>query len=396
MSDPSGSEQLDRDTEVPAAPPQKRLGELISWALTVVVVVGLGLVLWLLPHPELPAGRQAPHSGAVKVSERHTIQVLPGTPFVKRLRVVTAKSQLTEQAIVTVTGSVLASVPITAYASTAVWEFANADLISTYTEWMQSDADVAFHRKQLGNTRSLTSRRLETQGVVVDRLQRLVEVGSDSPRDLAQARASLLEGRLESDREVHEAEQNLNSDLRRQAALERKLEQAGLEPDLLHDVVPGRVLLAADVPETRMAGLHAGQRCSVRFYAAPDQPIVGHVAELLPTLSATQRTLRVLVMLDAPSDAARPGMFSDVGIGTDARTAVMVPQTSIVHVGREDYVLTEVSPNEWRVVSVALGASQGDEVEVVHGVAASTRLLADGVVLLKPVIAEVLQSEQGL
>lgn len=387
MPDPQTSAEPDKGPS--------KLAELTSWAVTVLVVVGLGLVLWLLPHPELPAGRQAPHNGAVSISEKHTIVVLPNTPFDKRLRIVTAKAQQTEQAMVVVTGNVLAAVPTTAFASTAMWEFANADLISTYTEWLQSDADVAFHRRQLGNTRSLTSRRLETQGVVVDRLQRLVEVGSDSPRDLAQARASLLEGRLESEREVHEAEASLNSDLRRQAALERKLEQAGLEPDLLHDVVPGRVLIAADVPETRMGGLHAGQRCSVRFYAAPDQPIVGHVAELLPTLSSAQRTLRVLVMLDAPSDAARPGMFADVGIGTDARTAVMVPQKAIVHVGREDYVLTEQRPHEWRVTEVVLGASQADDVEVVQGVAASTHVLGDGVVLLKPVIAEVLQSEQS-
>lgn len=391
MSEETGTPTSPAEGE-PAKEPG-RLADSISWAVTVFVVLGLGLVLWLMPHPELPAGRQAPHSGAVSVSDKHTIVVLPGTPFEKRLRIVAAKAQPTDQAMVVVTGNVLAAVPISAYGSAAMWEFANADLIGTYTEWLQSDADVAFHRRQLGNTRSLTSRRLETQGVVVDRLQRLVEVGSDSPRDLAQARASLLEGRLESEREVHEAEASLNSDLRRQAALERKLEQAGLEPDLLHEVVPGRVLIAADVPETRMAGLRAGQRCSVRFYASPDQPLVGHVAELLPTLSSAQRTLRVVVMLDAPSEAARPGMFADVGIGTDTRTAIMVPQKAIVHVGREDYVLTEQGPHEWRVTTVVLGASQGDDVEVVHGVSASMRVLGDGVVLLKPVIAEVLQSE---
>ncbi|MDB4985593.1 MAG: Cobalt/zinc/cadmium efflux transporter, rane fusion protein CzcB family [Myxococcaceae bacterium] len=389
-----------RSSELPPTdpPPQEgaspsKLGALLSWGITLVVVVGLGLTLWLLPHPELPAGRQAPHSGAVSVTEAHTIRILAGTPFVKRLRVATAKSQLTEQAIVVVTGSVLASVPATAYPSTAVWEFANADLISTYSEWLQTDADVAFHRRQLSNTRSLTAKRVETQGAVVERLQRLVEVGSDSPRDLAQERANLMQGKLESDSQIHGAEASLNSDVRRQAALERKLEQSGLEPDLLLDVVPGRVLITADVPETRMGGLHEGQRCSVRFYASPDKPISGHVARILPTLSTMQRALRVLVMLDGPSSDARPGMFADVGIGTDERTAVMVPQASIVHVGREDYVLTAVRPDEWRVTPVALGASQGNDVEVTQGVPASTSLLADGVVLLKPVIAEVLQSE---
>jgi multidrug efflux pump subunit AcrA (membrane-fusion protein) len=145
-----------------------------------------------------------------------------------------------------------------------------------------------------------------------------------------------------------------------------------------------------------MGGLKEGQRCSVRLYAAPDSVFAGHVARILPTLSTTQRTLRLLVMLDAPTDAARPGMFADVGIGTEARSAVMVPQTAIVHVGKDDYVLTEAAADEWRITAVALGASHADQVEIVRNVHAGIRVLAEGVVLLKPVIAEVLHAESTL
>jgi len=74
---------------------------------------------------------------------------------------------------------------------------------------------------------------------------------------------------------------------------------------------------------------------------------------------------------------------------------VMVPQTSIVHVGREDYVLT-AEGDDWRVTPIALGASQGKKVEVVKNLAAGATVLADGVVLLKPVIADVLQAESSL
>jgi multidrug efflux pump subunit AcrA (membrane-fusion protein) len=236
---------------------------------------------------------------------------------------------------------------------------------------------------------------LETQGAVVDRLARLVEVGSDSPRDLAQERANLMEGKLEADRQAHEAQANLNASVRKQAALVRQLEQDGLEPDLLRDMVPGRVLMVAEVPETRMSGLKEGQHCSVRLYASPE-PLTGHVARVLPTLSTTQRTLRMVVLLDGPpSDAARPGMFADVGIGTDARSAVMVPQTAIVHVGSGDYVVTSVGKDEWRVRAVALGPSEGNLVEVVHDLKAGERLIGDGVVLLKPVIAELVQAESN-
>jgi multidrug efflux pump subunit AcrA (membrane-fusion protein) len=381
--------------EAGAEPERRSWGELFSWVITLVVLVGLSIVLWLLPHPELPAGREDPHHGAVTISDTHTIHVQPNTPFAKRLEAVKAEALQTEQPIVEVTGSVLAAIPATSTPATAAWEFATPELISTYSEWLQSDADVAFYQRQLGNTRSLTAKRLETQGAVVERLQRLVEVGSDSPRDLAQERANLMEGKLEADRQSHSAQADLNTSVRKQAALTRQLEQAGLEPDLLRELVPGRILIVAEVPESRMTGLMEKQRCSVRLYAAPDPALIGHVARILPTLSTAQRTLRLLVLLDTPSDAARPGMFADVGIGTEARRAVMVPQMSIVHVGREDYVLI-AEGDDWRVTPVALGASQGKKVEVVKNLAAGATVLADGVVLLKPVIADVLQAESSL
>ncbi|MEY4511739.1 MAG: hypothetical protein RLZZ450_3861 [Pseudomonadota bacterium] len=389
MSDPVLPE------ESSSAPERRSWGELFSWVITLVVLLGLSLVLYALPHPELPAGREDPHHGAVSLTEAHTIRVTANTPFAKRLKPVEAKAVETEQPIVEVTGSVLAAIPFGS-PTNAAWEFATPELISTYSEWLQSDADVAFYQRQLGNTRSLTQKRLETQGAVVERLSRLVEVGSDSPRDLAQERANLMEGKLEADRQSHTAQADLNSSIRRQAALTRQLEQAGLEPDLLRELVPGRVLIVAEVPESRMSGLKEQQRCSVRLYAAPDPPLVGHVARILPTLSTAQRTLRLLVLLDTPSDAARPGMFADVGIGTEARRAVMVPQLSIVHVGREDYVLSAEGADTWRVTPVVLGASQGKQVEVVKNLQAGATVLADGVVLLKPVIASVLQAESTL
>ncbi len=369
--------------------------EFISWFVTLLVLVTLSVTLWLLPHPELPSGKQDPHVGAVTITEQHTIHISPGTPFAKRLQEAQAVARHTQRALVEVTGSVLAAVPATAKPATASWEFATPALITTYSEWLQSDADVAFYGKQLGNTRNLSAKRLETQSAVVDRLARLVEVGSDSPRDLAHERASLMEGKLEADRQAHEAEANLNASIRKQAALVLQLEQDGLEPDLLRDAVPGRVLLVAEVPETRMGGLKEGLHCVVHLYASPE-PLHGHVERVLPTLSTLQRTLRLVVLLDGPpSDAARPGMFADVGIGTDVRSAVMVPQNAIVHVGSGDYVLTAAGRDEWRVRRVALGPSEGDLVEVVHDLAPGERLIADGVVLLKPVMAELVHAESS-
>ncbi len=378
----------------------------LAWVIAVTVIVGLGLVLWLLPHPQLEGGRREQQAEIV-VTEAHTLRVPPGTPFAERLRVANVRVERTEQPLLVVTGSVLAAVPADPSA-TPDWEFANPELVTTYAEWAQSGANVGFSRRQLDNTRKLAATRLRTQGEVVDRLQRLVEVGSDSPRELALERASLLERKLEADGHVHEAQAELYAAERKQAALTNQLEQAGLAPDLLRDTARGRVLLVAEVPETRAGGLHTGQRCSVHLYAAPQDGLTGQIARVLPTLSAAQRTLRVVVLLDHPGESVRPGMFADVGIGTDARMATFVPQTAIVHVGHDEYVLVEAragarerrdveaAPNEWRIAVVQLGAERGPDVEVASGVEPGARVLGEGVVLFKPVIANVVHAGSSL
>src|SRR5262245_44841369 len=112
----------------PARAPSPAGGGPLSWVITLLVVAGLGLTLWLLPHPELPAARQDAHGGAVTITDTHAVHVRRDTPFMKRLQIVTAQIEQTEQPIVEVTGSVLAAVPATADPANAAWEFATADL----------------------------------------------------------------------------------------------------------------------------------------------------------------------------------------------------------------------------------------------------------------------------
>jgi multidrug efflux pump subunit AcrA (membrane-fusion protein) len=141
-----------------------------------------------------------------------------------------------------------------------------------------------------------------------------------------------------------------------------------------------------------MAGVKQGQRCSIRFYARANQSFFGVVARILPTVSAVHRTLRVLIVLDDATSGARPGMFADVGVGTDKRMAVTIPQSAVVHVGHEDFALALVATNEWRIVRLDLGPNDDHAVEVVRGLTPGQTVLSDGVVLLKPVIADIVHA----
>ena len=88
-----------------------------------------------------------------------------------------------------------------------------------------------------------------------------------------------------------------------------------------------------------MSRVKLGQGCDARFFGLPEQLFPGKVRAIAPVLSKERRSLRVLFAISDPHDQLRPGMFADIGLGTDARIALLVPPEAIVHVGRSDYVL---------------------------------------------------------
>src|SRR5262249_47055377 len=153
---------------------------------------------------------------------------------------------------------------------------------------------------------------------------------------------------------------------RNEAALARQLLQAGVDPALLGQYRSGVVIVVADVPESKVGLARVGQGCRARFYGYPEQEFSGKVASLTPVLSKERRTLRVLFALDDSAGLLKPGMFADIGLGTDARQALLVPADAVVHVGQSDYVMAAGEPNMWRIVEVKVGAQYGRRIEILE------------------------------
>jgi hypothetical protein len=109
-------------------------------------------------------------------------------------------------------------------------------------------------------------------------------------------------------------------------------------------------------------------------------------------LSKERRSLRVLFDIADPQDHLRPGMFAEIGLGTDAREALLIRPEGVVHVGRADYVLVGGSDGQWRVTEVQVGELREAMVEVLSGLQAGDRVAGPGVILLKPYIVQALQT----
>jgi hypothetical protein len=316
--------------------------------------------------------------------------VAPDSVFGKRLEVTTLQAETVAIPAFTVTGSVAAQLRPGEQGREDRWQFATADVQSAWADWRRTRGEIDFDGRQLQASRELAETREKAQGAVIERLRKLVAIGTDSPKDLAVEEANLAQARLEGQKEVFAAQSTLAAATRAAAGLERQLLQGGVDPQLLAGAPDGAVIVAAEVPEAVLAQVREGEACVARFYAVPDVAFRGRVRSLGPAVSHERRTLPVLFELRDEQARLRPGMFADVGLGAEPRPAVLLPADAVLHVGRGDYVLVGGQPGLFRVTPVRVGESYEGRLQVVGGVKAADRVVSGGAILLKPYVESAL------
>jgi cobalt-zinc-cadmium efflux system membrane fusion protein len=334
-------------------------------------------------------------STVVQLVEPGVIGVKSGSLLEKKFNISTVQKERINTPLLVVTGAVVARLPIGSAPMEDRWQFNSIELSGVYADWLRAQAEKEFNSKRLVKIRELTAAQYNSQKLAVDRLRKLVATGTEAIRDLTAAEANLLQVQLEGQKDVYEAETALTVATRNRAALERKLLQEGVDPLLLENSAPGVSLIMADVPELRISLVWVGQACVARFYGIPDQQFSGKVRSLAPTLSAERHTLRVFFELNDQTDQFKPGMYAEIGLGTDPRDAILVPTDGVLHSGNSDYVLIDAGPGLWRITEVDVGESHDDRVEILKGLKGGERIIGNGAILLKPMLVQALQNEEA-
>jgi len=370
-------------------PPPSLLNRVLYWAYLALTVGICAFLLW----PEGGTGKTAPtpdpsrDHGAVHRDETGAIVIADNTPFQRKLQVVAIQTERISLPLLNVTGTVVASLRANASGGRD-WQFHSPELLATYADWQKAVADIAFTKAQFDAVRELADNRIQAQESLVQRLTRLVAAGTEPERDLAAAKNELALSRIQGRKEIYEAETAWRQAHRAEAALRRQLEQAGLDTSLLATREGDTDIVVADVPENLLSRVHVGQACEARFACLSHEPFPGVVRSIAPVLSSERRSLRVLFTLQDPDDKLRPGMFADIGLGTNERSTIRVPAAGLVHVGTSDYLFRREDAQRWRPTPVIAGELQGDRVEILEGVQEGDHVIGNGAILLKPLISD--------
>jgi len=370
------------------------LGIQLILSLAIAGGVGVYLIFFSGNKPAEEEKRPAPQEELVRVVGPRSIHVQPNTAVSAKLNVAQVQTAWVTAPVLPVTGTALASLRPGTDRSNDTWQFATPDLLTAFSDWNKAVIDILFQETQLKAIRELSEYRVEAQKKVVAQMDDLVKAGTNTQKELFAEQVNLKNFEIQGKKDIHEAENAVNLAKRTEATLARQLQQAGLEPTMLRSAAAEGDIVVADVPERMVGRVKLDMACDVRFFAMSERVFTAKVSGIAPVISKDKRALAVQFVVKDPEYLIRPGMFAQIGLGTDRRQASLMPVDGVIHLGERDYALSAAEPDTWQIKEVQIGELRGPDVEVLTGLQAGERVLGKGAILLKPVVASILQAEQ--
>jgi len=143
------------------------------------------------------------------------------------------------------------------------------------------------------------------------------------------------------------------------------------------------VWVSSDVPEPFMRFIHIGEDAEITFVAYPGETFAGRIARVGAMLDPQTRTLKVQVDLPNPARRFVPEMFGTMRHAGPSRRFPVLPVSAIVEEYGRSQVFVERGPGQFERRAVVTGVRTVDHVAIVSGLAANSRVIVDGAILLK-------------
>jgi cobalt-zinc-cadmium efflux system membrane fusion protein len=147
------------------------------------------------------------------------------------------------------------------------------------------------------------------------------------------------------------------------------------------------VWVTAQVPESYIRFIQAGERVEIRLIAYPGEVFDGHVSRIADVVDPQTRTVKVQAEIDNRGGRLRPEMYGSIHhIESIERTTVVPVGAVVANNDGRSMVFVEVAPGRFDERQISVGARAGDVVRVKSGVHAGDMVAVDGVMLLKGLV----------
>ena len=152
-------------------------------------------------------------------------------------------------------------------------------------------------------------------------------------------------------------------------------------------ISPGDVITTLDdtsvikldfsVPENFLSSLREGLAVRATAPAFPGRAFAGKVASIDSRVDMNTRSVTVRALLANEDGALRPGMFLNVSLANDERSALMIPEQALAPEADRQYVYV-VNDGKAERREVRIGGRSPGSVEVLAGLTAGERVIVEG------------------
>jgi Cu(I)/Ag(I) efflux system membrane fusion protein len=137
---------------------------------------------------------------------------------------------------------------------------------------------------------------------------------------------------------------------------------------LLYTIVDlSTVWVLADVYQSEMSMVAAGNPADVTSAFLPGQTFRGRVDFIYPTVTEETRTVKVRVAIPNPKGSLKPGMYTAVSLRGNTREGLAIPVSALIQTGERQVAFDEQSAGVYVPREVKTGAQAKDFVEVLSG-----------------------------
>jgi membrane fusion protein, heavy metal efflux system len=138
-----------------------------------------------------------------------------------------------------------------------------------------------------------------------------------------------------------------------------------------------QVLATANIYERDVDKVYLGQRVNVKVATAGDRYFDGQITRVGNAIDGQSRVIPVQAALDNANGLLKAGMFAEINLATDQQTSpvIVIPASAVVDAQEEKLVYVQ-SGDGYQPITVTLGQTVGDLVEVKTGLFAGDAVVS--------------------
>lgn len=139
-----------------------------------------------------------------------------------------------------------------------------------------------------------------------------------------------------------------------------------------------RVWVIAQVPESEIAHVSAGQKVEIEVPALGNETVVGRLIHVGDVVNPDTRTVMVRTEIDNTDRKLKPAMLATMLIMARPVERLVVPAAAVVREDNADHVFVASGAESFRLTRVKLGPEHDGQRAVLSGLTEGARVVAEG------------------